>query len=79
MAFWLEAVGSSLTLTDASLLITLEERTLNPDSPEVEPIEVSVQTVTEGCGFLNVLVGDINGQNNVGNTSCNPFPAVALP
>ena len=66
---WTEAFGSSRTMTDASLIVTLEEFVLNTN--EAEAAEVTVQTVTEGCGFLNVVQGD-GGPAQVG-APCNPF------
>lgn len=68
-ANWLQTLGDTLVLTDASLAITLEKFPLNVGEAEVN--EIVLQTLTEGCGFMNVTLGD-GGPTQIG-APCNPF------
>ena len=64
-----------ITWTDASLIVTLERTTLNPDSPEVVPDELTIQMVNEGCGSLrvdSVSITPTAAQVPVG-APCNPL------
>ena len=60
-------LGSGAFMTDATLLIVLEDITSGPGSIQ----NVQVDSIASGCGFVEVVN---EGVLPVGANPCNPFP-----